>query len=682
MKKLIFSICVILSTGYTLVNAQETIVKILNDDTFYNPASQLTFMTDINNTLKISDILKPEYQKEFIHVSGEIPAFGMISSSVWMKFSVQNFLDSSPYIKIVNPALDTVEYFLINNLGQLVHHHLTGDFEKVNDRTIRSWEFLQDMNIKDSEKYTCYVKISSVSSSVTASIQIAHLKKFYESKNSEAIWQGLYFGLILFMLVSNLFLFFSLRENSYLYFGLFIACIGLMFALLNGFGIQYLGDDLVIYNIYVPLVGSLAGIFIILFTSSFLNARIKTPKLHIWLLSLIGLYIIIIGMNVAGLHFISSQLLLYNSIFVLFFIMFVAIKAWSDGFVPSKYFLFSWSFFVSGFIIFLLREYGLIEVNKFNGNILQVSSTITILFISFALSKKINIYIDNKNEAQELALMTALENEKLVSNQNLLLEAKVLQRTIDLQQSITTLSKQGKDLHEVNAFKDKVFSIISHDLKSPIATLAGLLKLMKIKSLNELERTKVVESLEIALKSTKNLLDNILAWANKQDKSASDTDEIELYSLVEDILDLFQYQADIKGIQLHNHAEEGFHIYTNRNMLQLVLRNLVSNAIKFTPKNGSIDVFMKQDYLDLSILVKDSGIGMSPETLSNLFKTNRHTSTRGTENEKGTGLGLILSKEFVDKYNGKLSVISEPGKGSTFTIRLRQAIPVLETVMN
>ena len=393
MKKLIFSICVILSIASTQVNARDSIVKIKDDNSFYNPLTQLTYLIDVKNKLKISDILDPEYQRAFLPAKDDMPSFGTISSDVWLKFSIQNLLDSSPYLEVDNPTLDTVEYFLFNNQGQLVHHHLSGDFEKIKDRSIQSEEFLLDMNLKGSEVHTCYVKISQEKASTIVTVQIAHLKKFYEAKYSKAIWQGLYFGLILFMLVYNLFLFFSLRENSYLFFALFIACIGLMFALLNGFGVEYFWGDFPIFNQYIPLVGSMAGIFIILFTSSFLNARIKTPKLHIWLLALIGLNLIIIGMNINGMFFISSQLLIYNSTFVLLFIMFVAIRAWSDGFVPAKYFLFSWSFFVTGFIIFLFREYGWMEINKLNGNILQVSSTITILFISFALSKKINIYI-------------------------------------------------------------------------------------------------------------------------------------------------------------------------------------------------------------------------------------------------------------------------------------------------
>lgn len=117
-------------------------------------------------------------------------------------------------------------------------------------------------------------------------------------------------------------------------------------------------------------------------------------------------------------------------------------------------------------------------------------------------------------------------------------------------------------------------------------------------------------------------------------------------------------------------------------MLQLVLRNLVSNAIKFTEKNGDVEICMKQDYLNLYLYVRDNGVGMNNDIVSRLFIPNNHLSTPGTENEKGTGLGLKLCKEFLEKHDGYLEVESKVGEGSTFTVKLKNAVPVFETVFS
>lgn len=676
MKKILFGMCAVLIFLSMRVHAHNAAVLINDNYTFYAPAPNSTILIDDTNTVNISDILKPKYQRKFIANDTEISEFGLVSSSIWFKFSVHSQLDKSPYLEISNPALDTIEYFLFNKEGKLVHQYLTGNFAKVEDRSIRSGLFFIDMKLNYNTEYTCYLKISSRSSSSLVPMRIASLKKYYEATHVNLIWQGLYFGLILFLFIYNIFLFFSLKEPTYLYFALFIASLGLLFALFKGFGIQFIWNGFPHFNRFTPLLGAMAGISVIMFTSSFLNSKVQTPKLHIWLLALIGLYIIIVGLNLAGLQYLSIKLLVYNSTVVLIFLMFVAVQAWKGGFKPSKYYLIAWLFFICGFLTFILRENGLIATSHIVGNILQISSTVTILFISFALSKKINIYIAIRNKAQDLALTTALENERLMSNQNQLLEAKVNQRTEDLEQTIATLSKQQKDLHEANSFKDKVFSIISHDLKSPISSLAGLLNVMKTKSLNEKEKGKVVDKLERVLKSTKYLLDNILAWAHKNKEK--EIEEVEVYELIKEIFNLFSYQAELKCINLLNNIEKGFYIDANKNMLQLVLRNLVSNALKFTKRFGAIEISMQQNYLNFYLFIKDNGIGMSNEVCSNLFKANCHMSTRGTENEKGTGLGLKLCKEFLDKYNGHLEVESVEGEGTTFTVKLKNAVPVMK----
>lgn len=680
MKGFISAVWVLFVLSGTHFVSGHSPVRIEEDSRFYNPAFSSSYLIDERSKLEINDIIRSEYQNKFIPNSNEIPEFGLISASIWFSFPIQNLLKTSPYLEIGNPALDTIEYFLFNKEGALVHHHLTGNFKKVEDRTIGSRQVMIDMNLDGNALYTCYLRINSKTSSTIVPMRIASIKKYYESRHSDSIWQGIYFGLILFLVIYNFFLFFSLKELSYLYFALFICCIGLMFALFKGFGILYIWSSFPYFNQLTPLIGALAGIFIILFTSSFLNSSVKTPKLQPWLLAVTSFYFMVIGLNLAGFQLIATKLLEYNSVVVLFFLVFVAIKAWKDGYEPSKYYLLAWSFFVAGFILFICRENGLMEANFILGNILQISSTITILFMSFALSRKINIYIDKRNEAQTLALKVAIENEKLISNQNQLLEAKVNQRTFDLEQTISKLSRQRKDLHEANSFKDKIFSIISHDMKDPIATLAGLLNLMKMKALDENERTSVVNSLELTLKSTKVLLDNILAWANKNDQK--EIDEIEVYELVKEVFNLFSFQAKTKNIQLINKAEEGFFISANKSMLQLVLRNLVSNALKFTERNGTIEISIKQNFLNLFLYVEDSGVGMNNEVISRLFETNNHLSTRGTENEKGTGLGLKLCKEFLDKCNGSLAVKSKVGEGSTFTVKLKNCIPILEATLN
>jgi len=660
--------------------ADENGIKIEDYSSYYNPAQHISYLVDNNNKLKITDIIQQKYQEKFIHENKEILNFGLTTSTIWLKVLIENGLEDSPFLNIENPAIDTIEYFLFKKEGQFVHHTLTGNFPNSKPRSLKAGNWFIDLHLEEQDEYICYLKINSNSTQLNLPMSISSLEYQYEINSNKNIWNGVYFGLILFLFIYNIFLFSSIKDTSYLYFAIYILGAGFHFALVKGFGLEHLWNNYTSYTHLTPITGSVSMIFCALFTIRFFNSSRRTPIIHFLMQVIIGFYIVVATIKFVGYQALSMQILYYIVALSTILKVALAIVAWIEGFKASKYYLLGWSFFVVGFILLILRDNGIIETTFYNKHVLQISSILSILFIAFAISKKINIYIDKKNEAQKLALTTAIENEKLISNQNQLLEAKVNQRTIDLEQTITTLSKQRQDLSEANGFKDKVLSIISHDLKSPLSSLAGMLNLMKLTSISEIERTDVVNNLETALNNTHNLLDNILDWADKHQRNPNETIEIELYSSVEEIFELFKYQAGIKEIHLRNKTQRGYFVNTNKNMIQLVLRNLISNAIKFTPKNGSITISMKEEFQNLLIYVADTGIGMSQETMNNLFKVDKYTTTLGTENEKGTGLGLKLCKEFVGKFNGEFSVASELNMGSTFTVKLKNIIPILESV--
>jgi signal transduction histidine kinase len=273
-----------------------------------------------------------------------------------------------------------------------------------------------------------------------------------------------------------------------------------------------------------------------------------------------------------------------------------------------------------------------------------------------------------------------MQNERLIAHQNQMLETRVTERTKDLEQTIHTLQKQREALADANQFKDKVFSVISHDLKSPLSTLGGLLNVLKINNLDENEKEKILNNVQLALKNTRNLLDNILIWATRKRDTKPEGSLFDIYLVVEEIFELFQPQAEAKSLSLINETPSGYLVYGDRNMLQLVLRNLVSNAIKFTKEHGKIWIMIKPEDDDVCILVKDSGIGISPENQKKLFDDNHHFTTRGTNNEKGTGLGLRLCREYIEKQGGTISVESAKDQGTTFKIVLKHAHMPLEKV--
>lgn len=228
-------------------------------------------------------------------------------------------------------------------------------------------------------------------------------------------------------------------------------------------------------------------------------------------------------------------------------------------------------------------------------------------------------------------------------------------------------------LGELNNTKDKFFSIIAHDLKNPFVAITGFSDLL-IENLSDYDKQRIEEYLKIISTSSKQafeLLENLLLWARSQTgRIEFQPQSIDIKEVVVDIIALVYSQYIKKNITLSSSVDDMSIVHGDRNMISTILRNLIVNAIKFTPVNGKISVDVKLINNDSEISVTDSGVGISNADIEKLFRIDSKISTDGTNNEKGTGLGLILCKEFVEKHGGKIWVESEVGKGSRFTFTL------------
>lgn len=235
------------------------------------------------------------------------------------------------------------------------------------------------------------------------------------------------------------------------------------------------------------------------------------------------------------------------------------------------------------------------------------------------------------------------------------------------------LSDSYKKIKELNHTKDKFFSIIAHDLRTPFAGIIGFVDLL-IDDYQSFDQDKIMEVVKLLKKSSGNaykLLENLLEWAKAQTgKIEFNPQTVRLKSIVTDVVGIAAGSGEAKNISIHHEISEKIQIFADINMLQTILRNLIINAIKFTYRNGTVHVFATENpkYIDISVV--DNGVGMKPEKIMNLFSINEKTSTLGTEKEEGTGLGLVLCKEFVEKHGGKILVESEVEHGSRFTVSL------------
>jgi two-component system, sensor histidine kinase and response regulator len=231
----------------------------------------------------------------------------------------------------------------------------------------------------------------------------------------------------------------------------------------------------------------------------------------------------------------------------------------------------------------------------------------------------------------------------------------------------------NNELHSLNLSKDKFFSIIAHDLKNPFSTIIGFSEILKddIRSGHQEGIEEFATLINTSAVQTFKLLENLLEWAKAQrGKLTFNPELIDLNALLNEEIKTLSEMAKPKNISLGRSIPENIKIVADQNMIKTVIRNLISNAIKFTHRNGKVQVMVVAEKQHIIISVADTGIGMTDDIIAKIFRIDSDLSTPGTDNEKGTGLGLFLCKEFVEKHNGKIWAESESGKGSTFTFTL------------
>ncbi|HSH04541.1 MAG TPA: hybrid sensor histidine kinase/response regulator [Anaerolineae bacterium] len=252
---------------------------------------------------------------------------------------------------------------------------------------------------------------------------------------------------------------------------------------------------------------------------------------------------------------------------------------------------------------------------------------------------------------------------------------------LKIRQVNTYLQEQNQRLADLNASKDKFFSIISHDLRGPFNSLIGLSQLIakQYETMTSEEIGELAKHIHNTAKASYNLLQNLLTWARLQRGQVTWTPEmVDLQRSSQRIIQLLTSAAHHKQITLNNDVPADTFVYADQEMLHTILRNLVANAIKFTPHDGSVTVAISAEPTPdwLAIHIVDTGVGIAPEDQEKLFKTDIHHTTKGTEQEDGSGLGLIICYEMIQRHRGNIWVDSKIGEGTTFSFTL----PTVATV--
>ncbi len=352
-----------------------------------------------------------------------------------------------------------------------------------------------------------------------------------------------------------------------------------------------------------------------------------------------------------GMHLGLDLYFILYGILAVFFLKEISFMVFTICFSMLNFFLLS--------VVFKQFLYQLENINNF---LYLVNEGISIVFIFYGL-----YLIKNENTGYQAKI---LDKNNVLQQKN----TQIQLQTDKIKENAALLEKQTKELTELNTLKNKMFGIISHDLKAPMHAIRNLFSDVEQKKISATYLKKLLPEVVNDLNYTVGLMDNLLQWVKTQMQSeVVYLQRVDIGLLVEETVQLVRLQAERKQIKIEVNVQEEVYGIMDREMINLVLRNLLSNAIKFTPEKGTISTGVKSNKSLLEVYVQDTGTGISHDALQKI-RSNDFYTTKGTSNESGTGLGLMLCKEYLHRNDSQLLIESHLGKGSVFSFTLQKSV--------
>jgi signal transduction histidine kinase len=522
------------------------------------------------------------------------------------------------------------------------------------------------------------------------------IQKKEESENSIFL---IYLGILLAMFIYNVIIYFTVRDNVYLYYIFYISTVGITQFVLYGFIQSWFPPEIEIKSILISLIPALSGVATILFTQNFIRTKEFVPIIHKVLNVFLSLYLVAIVFSFFGKHF-YVQLILNLGAASALILIFASMKAIRSGFRPARFFLLSWCLFIVGLMVYALRNFGLLPFNTFTNFALPVGSVIEILLLSFALADRINVLKQEKEISQQLAFTTMQENERLVKEQNSYLENKVHERTLDLENRNSELNQALADLKTTQqqlVESEKLASLgqmtagIAHEINNPINFVqsnVGPLKRDVQDILSLLEQYANLENdsdLQLKLNNLKAQYKNLEIDFLKE----------EISQLLNGIEEGSKRTAEIvKGLRIFSRMDKNERVMKNMTKAEVTLNihlakdlpkidcypgklsqvfmNLITNAVQATklpnrqPKDRIITIESVQQNEYILIHISDNGAGIPDQIHDKIFEPFFTTKDVG----EGTGLGLSIVHGIVAEHNGTIDFQNVPEGGTRFTIHL------------
>lgn len=613
-----------------------------NDFSYQNIGKELSYLEDKSATMSLEDVKKLS-DVEFTRGDHEILNFGNTSSAWWIKISYTAQRDLPLYLIIDAPNIEYIDAFATDSIGRPVVMK-TGCLRTRQPNVFVRNNFMLNLPVASKiEKETIYLRLKT-NNILMAPIKLATAESVIQGQEFKLGIEYIYIGLLIGLLLFNLFLFVSIRDVTYLYYALYVltlSCYLLIY--IRGYSFIF-GDELRIFlNKYPHILLSFSVVASLLFCNKFLHLKRRAPKMLSLFYVIGGVGILLFFVSALGFKHTATVIAQLLTVTVAIVAWIAGVIAYRNGHKPAKYYIVAWFFIWVTVAIVTLSLGGVIPSSEFTIQLVPIGSTLELLLLSFALGDRYKMIIRAEQKARD-------ENLFLVRTQNQRLEEKVDERTLQLNSTI-------KQLESSNAVKNRLFSIVAHDLRSPLNSLLGILTLSDMKLLTSEELQELLEENKKTIKSVNNTLDNLLYWAQSQmDGMVTSKDSFELKPVFDELLLLYLPLIKQKGIQMEQLVKDTSAITADRNQINIVLRNLIDNAIKFTPPAGRIWFNLQSTTEGVSFSVENEVEDNLDIDMDKMNGDKMANATRGTGNEMGVGLGLVLCKEYVKNNGGTFHI--------------------------
>ena len=649
MKIKSYILSIVLSFLFFQVTASDTILVSSLENEYVLAGKAIDIFEDKTSALSLEEVSSTALRNSFKNYKDEGIYSQNFSSAYWIRFTLEKLDDEefSPVLEIYDIKTDNIQFFIPDLKGGYTKKE-TGDIFPFTTREYKHLNFVFDLKNVPKGKTTYYLRLKSNHTIYLYALLRSH-QRFVEYATGEYFLLTIFYGIIFAMFVYNIFLFFSLRESVYFYYILYILSISAYSFSRDGLGFQFVWPSLPEINPFIEDASlTCMVVFALLYAKSFINTKKFIPFLDkIIIVTIIGriiyfiLWVLFLHKYISGIYIdIITLAIPYLSGFISF----------HRGFVPARYYLLGYTMLFLGLLVSVLEVLNIIPTSIFSFYSLHIGVILQMLILTFSMADKVRVLMKENYSAQLRIIQELTEKELLKDQLNKELELKVLERTKELNYRIEQL--------------DTFVYRASHDIKGPLRSLMGLSLLGEKESSDKQIKEYFIHSFKTSTRLDK-VLGTLLNMTRSR-KTELHYSRIDIEAIFKEILSDFSHHENFKNIRTDIIVNNTSEFHSDKYLLYSILQNLTENAIQY--RNGSLESFLEIaveiDTKKATFSFKDNGTGIKQTHIDKIFDM----FVRADESSQGSGLGLFIVKQYVEKLEGTVSVESKNGEGSTFVV--------------